>query len=105
MQNAHLSALAAKHASLDRRIIAESQRPAPDQMILADLKRRKLKLKEEIALSCRATPGCPAPAGRPLGAGAIEVKRNAAQVCGSTPKNMRFREVRRAAAMADRLAR
>ncbi|MDK2767420.1 MULTISPECIES: YdcH family protein [unclassified Sphingomonas] len=51
MQNAHLSALAAKHASLDRRIIAESQRPAPDQMILADLKRRKLKLKEEIALS------------------------------------------------------
>ncbi|MBA4761238.1 YdcH family protein [Sphingomonas sp.] len=51
MQNAHLSALAAKHASLDRRIVAESQRPAPDQMILADLKRRKLKLKEEIAFS------------------------------------------------------
>ncbi|WP_422057601.1 YdcH family protein [Sphingomonas sp.] len=51
MQNAHLSALEAKHASLDRRIVAESQRPAPDQMILADLKRRKLKLKEEIAFS------------------------------------------------------
>lgn len=51
MQNPHLSALEAKHASLDRRIVAESQRPAPDQMILADLKRRKLKLKEEIAFS------------------------------------------------------
>ncbi|QDX25347.1 DUF465 domain-containing protein [Sphingomonas suaedae] len=51
MQNAHLSALEAKHASLDRKISAESQRPRPDQMIIADLKRRKLKVKEEIALS------------------------------------------------------
>ena len=51
MHNAHLSALEAKHASLDRKISAESQRPRPDQMIIADLKRRKLKVKEEIALS------------------------------------------------------
>lgn len=51
MQNAHLSALEAKHATLDRKIVAESRRPAPDQMIIADLKRRKLKVKEEIALS------------------------------------------------------
>ncbi|MCR5872183.1 MULTISPECIES: YdcH family protein [unclassified Sphingomonas] len=51
MQNAHLSALEAKHATLDRKIVAELQRPAPDQMIIADLKRRKLKVKEEIALS------------------------------------------------------
>ena len=51
MQNAHLSALEAKHASLDRKISAESQRPRPDQMIIADLKRRKLKVNEEIALS------------------------------------------------------
>ena len=51
MQNAHLSALEAKHASLDRKIVSESQRPSPDQMILAELKRRKLKVKEEIALS------------------------------------------------------
>lgn len=51
MQNTHLSALEAKHASLDRKISAESQRPRPDQMIIADLKRRKLKVKEEIALS------------------------------------------------------
>lgn len=51
MQNAHLSALAAKHATLDRKITAESHRPLPDQMIIADLKRQKLRVKEEIALS------------------------------------------------------
>lgn len=50
MQNAHLSALEAKHATLDRRIVAESHRPLPDQMIIADLKRQKLRVKEEIAL-------------------------------------------------------
>ncbi len=49
MQNAHLSALAAKHATLDQRISAESQRPLPDQVIIGDLKRRKLRVKEEIA--------------------------------------------------------
>lgn len=51
MQNAHLSALTAKHATLDRRINAESQRPMPDQMIIAELKRQKLRVKEEITLS------------------------------------------------------
>lgn len=50
MQNAHLSALEAKHATLDRRIADESHRPLPDQMIIADLKRQKLKVKEQIAL-------------------------------------------------------
>jgi hypothetical protein len=49
MQNAHTSALEAKHATLDRKIAAESQRPLPDTMILAELKRQKLRLKEEIA--------------------------------------------------------
>lgn len=48
MQNAHLSALETKHAKLDRRIAAESQRPLPDQVMIADLKRRKLRVKEEI---------------------------------------------------------
>lgn len=48
MQNAHISALEAKHARLDRRISDESQRPLPDQMRLAELKRQKLKVKEAI---------------------------------------------------------
>lgn len=49
MQNAHLSALEAKHAFLDRRIADESQRPLPDQFVIAELKRRKLRVKEEMA--------------------------------------------------------
>ena len=48
MHTAHLSALEAKHAGLDRRIAAESQRPVPDASTIADLKKQKLRLKEEI---------------------------------------------------------
>ena len=48
MHTAHLSALQAKHAGLDRRIAEETQRPLPAQAVLHDLKRQKLKLKEEI---------------------------------------------------------
>ncbi|MFN3774958.1 DUF465 domain-containing protein [Sphingomonas parapaucimobilis] len=48
MHTAHQTALETKHATLDRRISAESQRPVPDALILADLKKQKLKLKEEI---------------------------------------------------------
>jgi hypothetical protein len=48
MQTAHISALEAKHAVLDQRIAAESQRPMPDALAIAELKKQKLKLKEEI---------------------------------------------------------
>ena len=48
MNTAHRSALEAKHAGLDRRIAEEERRPAPDQAVLHDLKKQKLKLKEEI---------------------------------------------------------
>jgi hypothetical protein len=51
MQDAHLSALTAKHAVLDQRIAAESQRPLPDQFLLAQLKKQKLRVKEAISLS------------------------------------------------------
>ncbi len=49
MQNAHFTALQAKHAVLDQQIATESQRPLPDQIVLAELKRRKLRVKEELA--------------------------------------------------------
>lgn len=49
MQTAHITALEAKHAVLDQRIATESQRPMPDARILTDLKKQKLRLKEEIA--------------------------------------------------------
>jgi len=49
MQNAHLSALSVKHNVLDQRISAESQRPLPDPLILAELKKHKLRIKEEMS--------------------------------------------------------
>lgn len=48
MQTAHHSALAAKHAVLDRRIAVETQRPLPDAATLAELKKRKLLIKQEM---------------------------------------------------------
>lgn len=48
MSNAHLSALETKHAALDRRIEAELHRPLPDATMLADLKKQKLRVKEEL---------------------------------------------------------
>lgn len=48
MQSAHHIALEAKHANLDRKISVEAQRPLPDQAVLAQLKREKLRLKEEM---------------------------------------------------------
>lgn len=48
MQTAHVQALEAKHATLDQRIHDESLRPMPDNAVIADLKKQKLRLKEEI---------------------------------------------------------
>ena len=49
MEYAHMSALQAKHAGLDRLIRQELTRPVPDDAILRDLKRRKLRVKDELA--------------------------------------------------------
>lgn len=51
MQTTHQTALATKHATLDRRIAEETHRPLPDALILADLKKQKLRLKEELVSS------------------------------------------------------
>ena len=50
MQTAHLTALEAKHAQLERQIDAETHRPSPDSGVLAALKKQKLRLKEEITV-------------------------------------------------------
>lgn len=50
-QTAHASVLAARHAGLEARIEAETRRPAPDQFAIANLKKRKLKIKEELISS------------------------------------------------------
>lgn len=49
MQQAHMSALEAKHAGLDARIAEENQRPHPDDSLLTRLKKEKLKVKEALA--------------------------------------------------------
>lgn len=49
MANAHLASLAARHAALDASLSAELKRPLPDAVVLARLKREKLKVKEQLA--------------------------------------------------------
>lgn len=48
INTAHLDSLIEKHHSLQEAIDDEIHRPMPDQVRLTQLKREKLKLKEEI---------------------------------------------------------
>ena len=49
MELSHISALQSKHAGLERRIAEELARPSPDSDLVMELKRRKLRIKEELA--------------------------------------------------------
>ncbi len=49
MASTHHAALETKHAVLDRRLAEETGRPKPDTIMIAGLKKQKLKLKEELA--------------------------------------------------------
>lgn len=40
--------LKAKHADLDHKIVEEENRPSPDQFLIAELKREKLRIKDQI---------------------------------------------------------
>jgi hypothetical protein len=44
----HIEALRAKHAELERAIDEENKRPLPNQDAVSDLKRQKLRIKDEI---------------------------------------------------------
>ncbi len=44
----HIQELSDKHHKLDELIQDELHRPHPDDLLLSDLKKRKLRLKEEI---------------------------------------------------------
>ena len=56
MHQAHVLALQAKHAGLEARITEESQRPLPDMLTLARLKKEKLRVKEEMSGIGRGAP-------------------------------------------------
>ncbi|MEY4239661.1 MAG: hypothetical protein RL339_2262 [Pseudomonadota bacterium] len=48
METSHVSALQTKHAGLERQIRDELNRPLPDLATIQQLKRRKLRIKEEL---------------------------------------------------------
>lgn len=45
---AHINALSEKHSNLDRLINTERLRPKPNTITIHELKKEKLKLKDEI---------------------------------------------------------
>jgi hypothetical protein len=47
-QQDRIEALKEKHASLERALDEEAHRPLPDQAAIYDLKRQKLRIKDEI---------------------------------------------------------
>ncbi len=47
--SAHLQELTNKHENLDRTIQKEFKRPAPDTLKLSQLKKEKLRIKEQIS--------------------------------------------------------
>ena len=49
MESSHVSALQMKHAGIERQIAEEMNRPAPDQSMIQVLKKRKLRIKEELS--------------------------------------------------------
>jgi hypothetical protein len=49
MESTHISALQTKHAGLEKQIQMEMSRPLPDDTLVAQLKRKKLKIKEELS--------------------------------------------------------
>ena len=49
----HVDALRSKHAEIDRMIQEEEHRPHPDDMLITELKRQKLRIKDQLALLVR----------------------------------------------------
>jgi hypothetical protein len=49
MDSSHVSALQLKHAGIERQIHDELCRPIPDAAMIQALKKRKLRIKEEIS--------------------------------------------------------
>ena len=44
----HIASLQDKHAELENAIETETSRPLPDEMLIQELKRQKLRIKDEI---------------------------------------------------------
>lgn len=53
MIDGHRAALNARHAQLETRIASEAHRPVPDTVALGQLKKEKLRLKDELSTGRR----------------------------------------------------
>ena len=49
MDTSHVSSLELKHAGLEKRLEEEMNRPLPDNAVIQSLKKRKLRIKEELS--------------------------------------------------------
>ena len=49
MATSHVDALETKHAGIEAQLRDEMNRPVPDTVTIQSLKKKKLRLKEEIA--------------------------------------------------------
>lgn len=48
METSHVSALQTKHAGLEKQLEREMSRPMPDIVVIQEIKKRKLRIKEQI---------------------------------------------------------
>lgn len=48
METSHVSALQMKHAGLEKRLEQEMNRPMPDNVAIQEIKKRKLRIKEQL---------------------------------------------------------
>lgn len=48
MDTSHVNSLQLKHAGLERKLQEEMRRPMPDEAVIQEIKKRKLRIKEEI---------------------------------------------------------
>ncbi len=51
MESSHVNALENKHAGIEEKLREEMNRPVPDTATIQALKKKKLRIKEEIAAS------------------------------------------------------
>lgn len=51
MESSHVQALQSKHQGLEAQLREEMNRPAPDLATIQQLKKRKLRIKEELSHS------------------------------------------------------
>ncbi|GAA4647569.1 hypothetical protein GCM10023115_55310 [Pontixanthobacter gangjinensis] len=49
MATSHVNALQSKHAGIEAKLREEENRPAPDTATIQTLKKKKLRIKEELA--------------------------------------------------------